>query len=238
MRIFTKEELIGEWSNEVWRFRLYENDTLKLVWLNSKNEANGTFKIFENFLILEYSNSFQKAQWTSRIEDLKNNNLTLTDLTNKVGQLEKMKRTFFDEDLIKRFDFESLEGLTIEEIKKELNVPILNLNSVKNLEGEKTDYFRHWDNDNRFAVVIKNDLLEKVKANKDLVLSLEKNIKMANLGYYTNFLIVEYDDTEYFDSYDERDVYDDYYYDKNNWLEDAAGTNDPETMNDVFWNLD
>lgn len=27
-------------------------------------------------------------------------------------------------------------------------------------------------------------------------------------------------------------------YDENNWLEDAAGTNDPETMNDVYWNLD
>lgn len=27
-------------------------------------------------------------------------------------------------------------------------------------------------------------------------------------------------------------------YDKNNWLEDAAGTNDPDVMNDVFWNLD
>lgn len=23
-----------------------------------------------------------------------------------------------------------------------------------------------------------------------------------------------------------------------NWLEDAAGTDDPETMNDVYWNLD
>jgi hypothetical protein len=28
------------------------------------------------------------------------------------------------------------------------------------------------------------------------------------------------------------------YYDDRNWLEDASGTNDPETMNDVFWNLD
>lgn len=26
--------------------------------------------------------------------------------------------------------------------------------------------------------------------------------------------------------------------DCNNWLEEASGTNDPETMNDVYWNLD
>lgn len=27
-------------------------------------------------------------------------------------------------------------------------------------------------------------------------------------------------------------------YDEDNWLRDAAGTDDPETMNDVYWNLD
>ncbi|KIA89596.1 hypothetical protein [Kaistella jeonii] len=31
---------------------------------------------------------------------------------------------------------------------------------------------------------------------------------------------------------------DNYYSSSNNWLIDAAGTDDPETMNDVFWNLD
>ena len=28
------------------------------------------------------------------------------------------------------------------------------------------------------------------------------------------------------------------HYDLNDWLKDAAGTDDPETMNDVYWNLD
>jgi hypothetical protein len=27
-------------------------------------------------------------------------------------------------------------------------------------------------------------------------------------------------------------------FDDSNWLADASGTNDPETMNDVYWNLD
>jgi hypothetical protein len=30
----------------------------------------------------------------------------------------------------------------------------------------------------------------------------------------------------------------DYRYDRDDWLRDAAGTNDPETMNDTYWNLD
>jgi len=38
----------------------------------------------------------------------------------------------------------------------------------------------------------------------------------------------------------DNETYDDYdnYYDTNDWLSDAAGTDDPETMNDVYWNLD
>ncbi len=30
----------------------------------------------------------------------------------------------------------------------------------------------------------------------------------------------------------------DEYYNETNWLSEAAGTDDPETMNDVYWNLD
>ncbi|WP_158838314.1 hypothetical protein [Polaribacter sp. L3A8] len=29
-----------------------------------------------------------------------------------------------------------------------------------------------------------------------------------------------------------------YKYNESNWLEDAAGTDNPEVMNDVYWNLD
>ena len=33
-------------------------------------------------------------------------------------------------------------------------------------------------------------------------------------------------------------IYEDYEQEKTNWLAEAAGTDDPETMNDVYWNLD
>lgn len=35
-----------------------------------------------------------------------------------------------------------------------------------------------------------------------------------------------------------RKTYNNEMYDRNDWLQDASGTNDPEIMNDVFWNLD
>lgn len=45
------------------------------------------------------------------------------------------------------------------------------------------------------------------------------------------------------DSFDETDSDDDFHDDwindmQDNWLSYAAGTDDPETMNDVYWNLD
>ncbi|UWX68154.1 hypothetical protein NZD85_06015 [Empedobacter stercoris] len=44
-----------------------------------------------------------------------------------------------------------------------------------------------------------------------------------------------YEDDDYFDD----DYYDDWINDmQDNWLSYAAGTDDPETMNDVYWNLD
>lgn len=43
-------------------------------------------------------------------------------------------------------------------------------------------------------------------------------------------------------SYEENDLSeygcDDSYYNSDNWLIDAAGCDDPEVMNDVYWNLD
>ena len=46
-----------------------------------------------------------------------------------------------------------------------------------------------------------------------------------NNGRYLDY---EYEEPNYdYDSYDD-----------SNWLSDASGTSDPETMNDVYWNLD
>lgn len=42
----------------------------------------------------------------------------------------------------------------------------------------------------------------------------------------------------YEEKYSSEYEYDDYYNNNDNWLIDAAGCDDPEVMNDVYWNLD
>lgn len=138
--------------------------------------------------------------------------------------------------MIKQFDFDELDCIKIIEIKQKLQISSLQLNTAKDRDGNPTNYYRHWDYENRYAVVIKKSLVDKIKENNDLQLTIEKTIKKANLGYYTNFEITEYTEEEYRDC-DLREVYEEYY-DRSNWLMDAAGTDDPEVMNDVYWNLD
>lgn len=60
-----------------------------------------------------------------------------------------------------------------------------------------------------------------------------RNINETKLKSYENYR------ARYSNNYDSDD-YDNYYesYSSDNWLVDAAGCDDPEVMNDVYWNLD
>lgn len=72
--------------------------------------------------------------------------------------------------------------------------------------------------------------------NRLLVPNLTEKEMMLQYGFYLDETYEPpiSDDYEDYDNYDDRD----YYYNSNDWLIDAAGTDDPETMNDVYWNLD
>lgn len=64
------------------------------------------------------------------------------------------------------------------------------------------------------------------------LVNLNEKELMNEFGYYLDENFTK--QIEYRDEFS----YDDYHYDRNNWLVDAAGTDDPEVMNDVYWNLD
>ncbi len=70
-----------------------------------------------------------------------------------------------------------------------------------------------------------------IKSIKWFPTEIKNKIKFQNIEFEE--LNTKYEAREF----QENHFYEDRY-DENNWLEDAAGTNDPETMNDVYWNLD
>ena len=148
---------------------------------------------------------------------------------------------------IKQFDFDYLENSNLSHIKKVLNISQLNLNTLKTAEGEKTHLFRHWDNLNRYAIIIEKNLVQEIKNNSNLDLNLTKEVVLAKLGYYTKLTIEKYDPTkskflqENINGNYERTTYEDY---NGSYAQDYAGYSD-QIIDDVFdgdpdmyWNID
>lgn len=142
---------------------------------------------------------------------------------------KKTQSVLFEMIDIKVFDFDSIKKETIEKIKEKIGIEKFDFYPAQDENGNETTLLRHWDNLNRFAIVIKRELSNKINENPKLILNVKKEIVLANLGYYTRFTIERHEDFK-------KSYYN--YYDSSNWLADASGTDDPEVMNDVYWNLD
>ena len=54
--------------------------------------------------------------------------------------------------------------MNIQEIKAKLGVETLPLNQVVTETGERTSWFKHWDNDSRIAILIHADTIALIKA--------------------------------------------------------------------------
>jgi len=83
------------------------------------------------------------------------------------------------------------------EIKRELGIETIGLNPVMTQNGERTDWFKQWNNDSRVAVLIHKDTLAKVKANPSISsLGLNTQIKQGAKGEYIAKTIVAYSEAE------------------------------------------
>ena len=75
--------------------------------------------------------------------------------------------------------------MNLAEIKGKLGVSSINLNQVSTEEGEKTAWFKHWDNDNRVAILVHQDTLSKIKADPGLnTLGINTQTKQGAQGEY------------------------------------------------------
>ena len=83
--------------------------------------------------------------------------------------------------------------MNIQEIKTKLGVETLPLNQVVTETGERTSWFKHWDNDNRIAVLVHADTLALIKANPAMsTLGLNTQTKQGSQGEYQAITICNY----------------------------------------------
>ena len=87
--------------------------------------------------------------------------------------------------------------MKLHEIKQQLGYEALNLNTVATATGENISWMKHWDNDNRVAVLIHKDTLAKLKSNMECSsLGIKTAIKQGSKGEYKAHTIVMYNEAE------------------------------------------
>lgn len=83
--------------------------------------------------------------------------------------------------------------MTIQDIKTQLGITSLQLNTANDINDKPTQWMRHWDNENRVAVSIHKELVAEIKADKTLSsLGLQKEDRTGEKGSYVAYRIVKY----------------------------------------------
>tara|TARA_R110000796_G_scaffold238334_1_gene358663 strand:- start:588 stop:860 length:273 start_codon:yes stop_codon:yes gene_type:complete len=87
--------------------------------------------------------------------------------------------------------------MNITELKSKLDIATLELNTANDKDGNPTDWFRHWDNDNRIAVSIHKELVDEIKADTNIAtLGLQSETREGSKGSYKAYRIVKYKASE------------------------------------------
>ena len=87
--------------------------------------------------------------------------------------------------------------MNIQEIKTKLGVQSLPLNQVVTEAGERTSWFKHWDNETRIAVLVHADTLALIKADPAMSsLGLNTQTKQGSQEEYKAITICIYKEAD------------------------------------------
>jgi hypothetical protein len=70
----------------------------------------------------------------------------------------------------------------IAQIKEQLGLAQLNLNTALDAKGVATDWMRHWENDTRTAISIHKDTVAAIKADPNVNLGLQEEKRTSEKG--------------------------------------------------------
>ena len=86
---------------------------------------------------------------------------------------------------------------TIAQIKAQFNILSLSLNTAKDIDGNPTDWMRHWDNENRIAISLHKELVAEIKADSEInSLGIQTEMREGKEGPYKSVRIVRYSPAE------------------------------------------
>jgi hypothetical protein len=86
--------------------------------------------------------------------------------------------------------------MNLAEIKNELGIEQFQLNTAEDANGVKTEWMRHWDNENRIAVSLHKDTITAIQADSATNLGLQTETRTGAQGEYIAKRIVMYKPAE------------------------------------------
>ena len=87
--------------------------------------------------------------------------------------------------------------MDLQQIKAQLGIAQFNLNTAEDGDGNKTEWMRHWDNENRTAISIHKDTVARIKAEPNInSLGLQSEERQGSKGAYMAYRIVAYTPAE------------------------------------------
>lgn len=125
--------------------------------------------------------------------------------------------------------------IKVENFIKNINFDFLQFCNKGDLHITKNNVIRIYDNISACRIYLSKDILYILNTFDDYAYEqfIQVETKLDKNLYIEYFITRVYADPPYYD-----DLTEDNQQEKPNWLSEASGTDDPETMNDVYWNLD
>ena len=147
---------------------------------------------------------YAQDKFIEKYGENKNFILTVEGWVNFLGQVKgndnaqfltiksKLDRLLQESQFVKTFNFNNANPINLLELKAILEIPTLNFNTIKDEQGSDTIFMKHWDGKRRVAIVLKKDLVTKLKVDIGLEIVVEETIRKGKEGEYLMILVKEY----------------------------------------------
>lgn len=186
----TKLDYYGNWFAENLSIQLfYPENTFILFLAEHSTVLRGNFDFFSEFIILKASNF---TSVTFKIIEKNEDNFILENISFNLGARINLKKGLYELRNIKQFDFGDLIDVSLQTFKEMIEIEKISLNRAQDINGQPTKYYRYWNNDGRFCIILDEETAEYLKNNPNEKINVYNKIKKTEKDFYTNFFISRY----------------------------------------------
>lgn len=183
-------DFLGNWYSDNFSINFsYPENKFNLKIIENSIDLFGNFEMYSNYIILKTS---EFSSITFKIITKEDDKIILENLTFNVGTQIILKKGLYELRNIKQFELGDLIDISLEEFKEMVEIENIGLNRAKDINGNPTKYYRYWNNEGRFSILMEEETLKYLKNHPLEKINVYSKIKKSEKDYYTNFFISLY----------------------------------------------